>query len=135
MPQRIFDSGQSFADARVIHHPPIFERNIEIHSHKNSVVVQRQIANGEFRHINPYQENLMGAQFAALPPWAPLHLQTFASDEINQVANAGGVSPLVVVPGDHLYQIPDDHGRERIDNRRTRVTAEIGRDQFVLFKS
>ena len=30
MPQRILNRRQGFADARVINHPPILERNVEI---------------------------------------------------------------------------------------------------------
>src|SRR6266849_5677767 len=51
MPQRILDGGQSFADARVVHDSPVFERNVEIYAHENAMLVQRQVADGEFWHL------------------------------------------------------------------------------------
>ena len=40
-----------------------------------------------------------------------LILQAFTGDELDQVADAAGVAPLVVVPGKHFDQSPSDHLR------------------------
>jgi hypothetical protein len=48
MPQSIFNRGQGLADPSFVHDSAIIERDIEIHAHEDAVVVQRQIANGEF---------------------------------------------------------------------------------------
>src|SRR5258707_14963505 len=50
----VFDGGQGFADAGVVHHPPTFNRHVEIHAHKDTVIVERKIANGEFGHLCTY---------------------------------------------------------------------------------
>ena len=43
MAQRILDRGQGFADARVVHHAAVFQRNIEVDAHEDTVAVERQI--------------------------------------------------------------------------------------------
>ena len=61
-------------------------------------------------------------------------LQALARDVVDQVAHAAGVSPLVVVPRDHLHAVATDHhGAGRVHDRRERVALEVGRHQFVLF--
>src|SRR5205807_10529654 len=50
MPQSVFDGGQGFADSSIVHDAAIVEGDVEIHAHENTMVVERQIANGEFGH-------------------------------------------------------------------------------------
>ena len=50
MPQSVFDGGQGFADSGIVHDAAIVEGDVEIHAHENTMVVERQIANGEFGH-------------------------------------------------------------------------------------
>ena len=45
MAQRVFNAGQRFPDAGVIHHAAVIERNVEIHAHEDALVVQREITN------------------------------------------------------------------------------------------
>src|SRR6266478_76142 len=53
--------------------------------------------------------------------------------EFDQVAAAAGVSPLVVVPGQHLYAaVPHHFGVTSIDNRGIRVALEIRGHQLFL---
>src|ERR1700674_4160507 len=60
-------------------------------------------------------------------------LQSLAADEINQVADAAGISPFVVVPGNHFDAVAGDYQRHRsIHDGRARVSAKIGRDQFLF---
>ena len=60
-------------------------------------------------------------------------LQPFRSNVSNHVADAARVSPLVVVPGDHLDAIAGDHaGHGRIHNGGARIAAEVNGDQLVF---
>ena len=43
--QRVLDGGQGFADAGVVHHPSVVERNVEVHPHEDSFAAQRKITN------------------------------------------------------------------------------------------
>ena len=38
--QGVLDSGQSFADAGVVHYPAVFERDVEIDAHEDAVIVE-----------------------------------------------------------------------------------------------
>src|SRR5581483_7159141 len=78
------------------------------------------------------------AMLHAARAWAPAPhgLQALARDVVDQVAHAVGVSPLIVIPGDHLHAVAaDHHGPRRIDNRRAWVALEIRRHQFMLLVS
>ena len=55
MTQSVLDSGQGLANARVVHHPAIFERDVKVHAHENVVIVQREIADGELGHFPSYR--------------------------------------------------------------------------------
>ena len=44
--QRILDGRQGFADAGVVHHPPVVEWNVEVDPHENSFAAERKITNG-----------------------------------------------------------------------------------------
>src|SRR5206468_1668246 len=56
-------------------------------------------------------------------------LQALACQVVDQVAHAAGVSPLIVIPGDHLDAVAANHqGHVRIYDRGARVALEIGRD-------
>src|SRR5436309_2875680 len=60
-------------------------------------------------------------------------LQPLAGHEVAQVGDAAGVAPLVVVPGDSLYEIAsDDHRRERVEDAAQRVTFEVGGDEWFV---
>src|SRR5213076_1006977 len=51
----------------------------------------------------------------------------------DQVGQAAGVAPLVVVPGDHLDQVvANDHRREAVDDRGARVALEVHRDERLV---
>src|ERR1700733_8041588 len=64
------------------------------------------------------------------------NLQALTGDVVNQVANAAGIPPLVVVPGDHLDAIAADHQRHRrIHDRRRRVAFKVQREKFNLFEN
>ena len=45
MPQRELNAGQRLADASVVHHAAVVERDVEIDPHENALVVQRKITN------------------------------------------------------------------------------------------
>jgi hypothetical protein len=43
MPERIFDRGQRFANASVVAHAAVCQRDVEVHAHENSVIRQGKI--------------------------------------------------------------------------------------------
>src|ERR1019366_6669421 len=51
--QSVLDAGQGFANARVVHDPAVVERDVEVHTHEDAVIVERKIANGKLRHDAP----------------------------------------------------------------------------------
>src|SRR5260370_1764916 len=58
-------------------------------------------------------------------------LKPFPGDEVNQVAHAGGISPLVVVPRDHLHAVVIDYAcQRRIHAGGTIVAAIIHGNEF-----
>ena len=61
-----------------------------------------------------------------------LLLQTLRGQEADQVDDAVGVAPLVVVPAQHLHAVADDLGQRRVHDRGERVALEVGADQQVL---
>src|ERR1019366_8722892 len=62
-------------------------------------------------------------------------LQSFGRHQVDQIADTAGVSPLVVIPGDHLDAVAaDDQGHVRVDDGGAGVSFEIGRNQFVLLE-
>ena len=89
MPHRIFDSREGLANASVVDHTAVIERNIEVHTHQHTVIAQRQIADGEFSH-DGYP---LGDRGGLLPPHAgegarakrSHELQALASDVVDQV--------------------------------------------------
>src|ERR1700676_1728309 len=69
-------------------------------------------------------------------PCLALRSQAFLVHEMNQVAHAAGVSPLIVVPGDDFHAIAADHARERrVHNGGTIVATVIDRHQLFSFHS
>src|SRR5262249_28274566 len=107
--QSIFDGGQGLADTRVIGYATVFvERDVEINAHEDAMAIKVQILDGELCHsIEPNLEALFG-------------------NKVDQVAYAARVSPLVVIPGNHLHAVPVDHAREqRVNNRRAIVTFVV----------
>src|ERR1700693_2005298 len=54
-------------------------------------------------------------------------------DQIDQVDDAAGIAPFVVVPGEHLDGvIAEHHGRRRVEDRRVRVVEEVHRHQLLI---
>ena len=54
-------------------------------------------------------------------------LQALTGDVVDQVAHAAGVSPLVVVPGDHLDAVAADHhgqGASTIEERESPLKSD-----------
>ena len=57
----------------------------------------------------------------------------FAAKNLDQIAAAARVAPLVVVPREHLHAIRADDARVAgINDRRMRIAPEIDRDQFLF---
>src|SRR6202521_783098 len=63
------------------------------------------------------------------------YLQAFGRHQVDQIADAAGVSPLVVIPRDNLDAVAADYQRHgRVDDGGAGVPFKIGRDQFVLLE-
>src|SRR5262249_43969202 len=59
--------------------------------------------------------------------------ETLATDVVNQVANAAGVSPFVVIPGNYFDAVASDHARHLpVHDGGTRVTAEVCGNELLL---
>ena len=54
------------------------------------------------------------------------------ADEVDQVDQAVGVAPLVVVPADDLDLVADDLGQRRVEDARRRVGDDVGGDDRVF---
>src|ERR1035437_7445246 len=66
-------------------------------------------------------------------PTSGASLETLLDKEGDQVDDAAGVAPLVVVPGDHLQQVAIEHfGQLRIDDAAVGVAQHISGDHGVL---
>ena len=50
MTQSVLDGRQGFADARIVHHSAIFERNVKVDPHENAVTVERKITDRQLGH-------------------------------------------------------------------------------------
>src|SRR4051812_27571090 len=60
-------------------------------------------------------------------------LDALLTDEGDELGDAAGVRPLVVVPGQHLDEIvTEGHRRQAVDNGGARVAPKIGRHQWFL---
>src|SRR5690348_12521670 len=59
-------------------------------------------------------------------------LQSLAGNVDGQVADAAGVAPLVVVPGDDLDHIADHERIQGAHDSRVRVALEVHRDQRLF---
>ena len=59
-------------------------------------------------------------------------LQAFFDEEEDEVFDAGGVAPLVVVPGDDLAGLADGFGELGVDDGGEGVAAEVGRDELFF---
>src|SRR5712692_1378459 len=61
-----------------------------------------------------------------------LSLQSLFREECDQVDDAAGVSPLVVVPGDDLHQIAVHHlGESRVDDGAVRIAQHVARHHRI----
>ena len=53
-------------------------------------------------------------------------LQAFFREEKDEISDAAGIAPLVVIPGDNLDHIlADDHSLKTINDRGVVVTPEV----------
>ena len=60
-------------------------------------------------------------------------LQALFDQEEDQVSDAAGVAPLVVVPADDFAGVAaDDFGQERVEDAGKRVAAKVGRDELFV---
>ena len=59
-------------------------------------------------------------------------LQALLGQEADQVDDAVGVAPLVVVPAQHLDAVADHLGERSVDDGAALVALEVGADQLVL---
>src|SRR4030088_3502006 len=113
MAQCVLDRGQSFPDARVVHDASILQRDVEVHTHENSMVIKWKITDGKLRHS--IQPSVNVEETSAHPlgndglPFLRRRLQTFSAEIIDQIANPRRVSPLVVVPRDYFDAGAADH--------------------------
>ena len=72
---------------------------------------------------------------AHLTHHSSLSLQPFCRNKLDEIADAAGVAPLVVVPGKHLDQSSVDDLRVfGINNRRIRIPFEVARDKRLFGK-
>src|ERR1700681_3666449 len=81
--------------------------------------------------------DVLSMECRASPPVPPRHkiLQAFGRHQVDQIADTAGVSPLVVIPRDHLDAIAGDYqGHGRVDDGGAGIPFEIGRNQFVLLE-
>src|ERR1700674_2928709 len=63
------------------------------------------------------------------------YLQAFGRHQVDQIADAAGVSPLVVIPRDNLDAVAADYQRHgSVNDGGAGVPFKIGRDQFVLLE-
>src|SRR5215211_4555601 len=66
-------------------------------------------------------------------PFTIYQLQSFFPEELDEVADAAGVAPLVVVPGEHLDEIAvDDFRVVGVHDGGVVVLAEVHRDERLL---
>ena len=69
------------------------------------------------------------SRFTSVPD--PCFLQPLLGQEADQVDDAVGVAPLVVVPAEHLHAVADHLGQRRVDDGAALVALEVGADQQV----
>src|SRR5215470_11479326 len=77
------------------------------------------------------------ARFIA-PRIAPLltmlaFLKTLLCEKMRQIGDTAGIAPLVIVPGnDFDHTTAKSHRQKAIDDRRVRVTSEVGRNKRLF---
>merc|ERR1711871_1149145 len=70
---------------------------------------------------------------AAARRHASARLEALGGDVHGELAEAVGVAPLVVVPGDELEElVREADARARVEDGRARVALEVGGDDLVL---
>src|SRR5436190_16856788 len=52
-------------------------------------------------------------------------LESFLAEKADQVTDTAGITPFIVIPGDHLYAIPGYHARQRRVDDRGAVVATV----------
>src|SRR5262249_55582188 len=50
---------------------------------------------------------------------------------VHEVDQPARVAPLVVVPAEHLHQVPPRHGQLAVEDARVRRLLDVGRDEWV----
>src|SRR5919112_6565037 len=66
-------------------------------------------------------------------PFTIYQLQSFFPEELDEVADAAGVAPLVVVPGEHLDEVAaDDFRVVGVHDGGVVVLAEVHRDERLF---
>src|SRR5580658_7766614 len=60
-------------------------------------------------------------------------LKSLRGQKADQIDDAVGVAPLVVVPAQHFYAVAHDLGKRRIHDRRAPVALEIRAYKFAGF--
>src|SRR5580704_7388344 len=61
-----------------------------------------------------------------------MSLKTLLYEEEDEVFDAVGVAPLVVVPADDFAGIADDFGQLGVDDGGERVALEVGADELFV---
>ena len=58
-------------------------------------------------------------------------LQALVTQELQQVGDAAGVAPLVVVPGHDLDEVADAEGVHGGESGRVRIALQVGRNSYA----
>ncbi len=110
--QSVFDGGQGFADAGVVHDAAVVERDVEVDAHEDAPIVERKIANRKFGHgkhsVIRRWFSVVGRSSLVIQVRRYQNLQSFGRHQVDQIADTARVSPLVVIPGDHLDAVAAD---------------------------
>src|SRR6266496_3891622 len=62
-----------------------------------------------------------------------LRLEAFLCDEVCEISDAAGITPLVVIPGKNFdHFATGDQCREAIDNRRAIIATVVRRDKRFI---
>src|SRR3990172_1496923 len=65
------------------------------------------------------------------PAWRDRSLEVLGH-HFHQVRRAAGVTPLIVIPGNHLDHVFEDKRIERAENARKAGATQIGRNQGLI---
>ena len=109
--------------------------DVEVDTDQDLLTRYLQVANSTFGHDLPL------ASSAALRPGAPARLESpistsraprsERSQPLDELCGPVRVTPLVVVPADHLDEAVDDQGLIGDEDARVGVTDDVARDQRI----